>query len=365
MKKKYLILVVIVATVFILSSCNPLIQHKYSSDNVIPIYTKDATIIVYFTAPPNDCGLEDKLVSFLDTAESTIDMAIYGLNEYHDQVVNELIKKKNEGVKVRIVTDNEAIKEYSDDFGKLKNAGIPIVSDASGVYSDSIMHNKFVVVDNRMVWTGSTNFTDNGFIGNYNNSLTIVATEVALLYDKEFSQMFVDKKFKTDKKALSGTFDIDGTKLEVYFGPKDKLMSKIIDEVKTANCSVSFDIFTFTYRELADELILKKSICKGVFDSWQTDSTYSQYDYLKSNGVNVKKDGLYPTDGYPGSGLLHNKVMIIDENTNSDPLVITGSANWTRSVENRNDENLLVIHSKKFSKLYYKNFLKIFNQGVN
>jgi phosphatidylserine/phosphatidylglycerophosphate/cardiolipin synthase-like enzyme len=354
----FLVIILVVFSIFLLSSCNPLVNNNYTDNDNFESLTGNSTILVYFTNPPNDAGLADRLVDFMDTAKATIDMAIYGLDEKDDQIVNELIKKKDEGVKVRIVTDTDSLEKYNDDFDKLKNEGVTIVSDNM----DHIMHDKFVVVDNNKVWTGSTNFTDNGFDSNYNNSITIFATAVALLYDKEFNQMFVDKKFEYNKAPLYGEFNINGTKLEVYFGPKEKIMNQVLDEVKTANYSIDFDIFTFTYKSLADSLINKKSMIKGVFDSWQSESSYSQYNYLKDNGVDVKKDGL--KDSY-GGGLLHNKVMIIDEGTDSDPVVITGSANWTNSVENYNDENMIIIHSKKISKLYYNNFLTIYNKGVN
>jgi phosphatidylserine/phosphatidylglycerophosphate/cardiolipin synthase-like enzyme len=360
MKVRYFLIFVLALSIFLLSSCNPLLlkQNNFNEDQYSYFPTHGATIIAYFTDPPYNNNLAQKLVNFIDTAQSTVDIAIYGLYEKDDQVVNELIKKNKSGVKVRVVTDADSLTTYKDDFDKLKSNGINIVSDNEGIESGYIMHDKFVVVDNNKVWTGSTNFTDNGFDNNYNNSLTIFATAVALLYDEEFNQMYVDKKFKTAKNPLNGFFDIDGTKIEIYFGPKDKLIDHVLDEVKTADYSINFDIFTFTYKSLANELITKKAITKGVFDSWQSESKYSQYNYLKNNQVDVKKDGL-------SYGLLHNKVMIIDEGTDSDPVVITGSANWTNSVENYNDENMIIIHSKKFSKLYYNNFLTIYNKGVN
>jgi phosphatidylserine/phosphatidylglycerophosphate/cardiolipin synthase-like enzyme len=44
--------------------------------------------------------------------------------------------------------------------------------------------------------------------------------------------------------------------------------------------------------------------------------------------------------------------MIIDDHT-----VITGSFNFTKSAEEKNAENLLIIDSKPLAKQYYDNFL--------
>ena len=125
-KISFLVMILVVSSIFLLSSCNPFINNNYF-DGQYP--TNSSTILVYFTNPPNDAGLADRLVDFMDTAKLTIDVAIYGLNEYHDQVVNELIKKKDEGVKVRVVTDTDSLTKYKDDFDKLKNNGINIVFD--------------------------------------------------------------------------------------------------------------------------------------------------------------------------------------------------------------------------------------------
>ena len=49
--------------------------------------------------------------------------------------------------------------------------------------------------------------------------------------------------------------------------------------------------------------------------------------------------------------IAHNKVMIIDGET-----VITGSFNFTKAAEERNAENLLIIHDKKLAERYAENW---------
>ena len=43
---------------------------------------------------------------------------------------------------------------------------------------------------------------------------------------------------------------------------------------------------------------------------------------------------------------MHNKVIIID-----DRIVVTGSYNFTYFAENRNDENVLIIHSPEIARI--------------
>ena len=49
--------------------------------------------------------------------------------------------------------------------------------------------------------------------------------------------------------------------------------------------------------------------------------------------------------------IAHNKVMVIDSG-----VVITGSFNFTKSAEERNAENLLVIRSPELAKIYSVNW---------
>jgi phosphatidylserine/phosphatidylglycerophosphate/cardiolipin synthase-like enzyme len=45
--------------------------------------------------------------------------------------------------------------------------------------------------------------------------------------------------------------------------------------------------------------------------------------------------------------------MIIDEQ-----IVVTGSYNWTNAAENRNAENLIIIHQPDVARQYNENFQK-------
>jgi len=58
---------------------------------------------------------------------------------------------------------------------------------------------------------------------------------------------------------------------------------------------------------------------------------------------------------------MHNKYMVIDQGApDSDPLVWTGSHNWSAGADNENDENTLVIHDATIANIYYQNFVTLF-----
>jgi hypothetical protein len=67
------------------------------------------------------------------------------------------------------------------------------------------------------------------------------------------------------------------------------------------------------------------------------------------------------------NGIMHHKYMVVDQDAPaSDPLVFTGSHNWSAAADNDNDENTLIVHDAIIANIYYQNFVKRFveNDGV-
>lgn len=102
--------------------------------------------------------------------------------------------------------------------------------------------------------------------------------------------------------------------------------------------------FSFTNEDIAEALITKNNLdIRGIVDSGQASSRFSQFKKLQEFGVGIKKD----SNKYK----MHNKVFIIDNQT-----VATGSFNPTLSADTRNDENLLIMHDKKIADAFLKEF---------
>ena len=98
-------------------------------------------------------------------------------------------------------------------------------------------------------------------------------------------------------------------------------------------------MLTLTRDDLGDAIVeLNQSFFVnpiGVIE--QINTTGSEFDNLISNGVQ--------TYAHDVSGDCHHKYAIVDHSeVGSDPLVITGSHNWSSSAENVNDENTVIVH---------------------
>ncbi|PIU83527.1 MAG: hypothetical protein COS68_03540 [Elusimicrobia bacterium CG06_land_8_20_14_3_00_38_11] len=240
------------------------------------------------------------------------------------------------------------------------------------------VHNKFCVIKDSSVWTGSWNPTDNETYQNNNNVIVVRSTAVAEIYKNEFVEMYNNNRFGSTKTLTSNngkTEYINGVKVKIYFSPYNSPTvggtNKVIaNEIKGTNLipsakeKVSFCLFSFTtnsddsqiYDSLVD--VMKQGVeVYGIFDITQTDSQ-STYAKLRSAGACVTYDANASNINYN----LHHKFGVIDPFT-TNAKVITGSHNWSNNANTVNDENTLIIYSTGIAKVYYEEFQKLYLQA--
>ena len=295
-------------------------------------------IRIYFsqTSGSYNGGIDEIMVSDIQSATKSIYLAIYEMT--NDKFKNALIDAFQNGVNVVIMTDDDH--KDDEDMVDLKNAGIPVYDDDKS----ALMHNKFMILDEKILWSGSSNYTYYGFYRNNENDIRIEDENIAKYYKKQFDELIT--KNITPSVYLSSSVDI-------YFSPEDDFKDKLIDLIDSANSNIYFLIYAFTDKDIADALIraYNRGVdVKGVFDEDFNSNQYSKYDYLKNAGLDVKLDG--------NSFLLHDKVMIFDKKT-----VVTGSYNFTLSANNDNAENSLIIKSQTIYNKYEEEFEKIYEEA--
>ena len=294
-------------------------------------------------------GMETALLTLINNASTSLDLAIYGLNR--QSVIDALIAAHNRGVTVRVVGDDEAATvSYQPYYQMLTAAGIPIVTDTS---LSIIQHNKFLVVDGQTVWTGSTNWTDTGFTLNANNSIVITDTTLAAVYTTEFTEMWNGsfQGAKTDNTAH--LFNYNGIRLESYFSPTDLVAFEVWDELAQADETIHFAMFFWTDALLTNRVIERLAdgvAVSGMFDQLVEANGSSGDEAMCAAGARIGIES--------SAGKLHDKFAIIDVN-GSDPTVILGSYNWTASGSYSNDENTLIIHDAVLAQAYYAEWQRL------
>ena len=344
----------ILCLVIILGACGPkpatwldpvpsITPAGYSSPNQL--------FSVYFTAIANDNfrgGPDRLLADSLDDARHQIDAALYDLNLW--TIRNALIRAHERGVVVRMVVEEDS--QDRPEIQDLIAAGIPVVADQA----KGLMHNKFFIIDQSEVWTGSMNMTMNGAYRHLNNLVRIRSTLVAENYTSEFEEMFLDGFF--GEIVLDNTphpvLTIDSIQMETYFSPDDSTAERMIELILEADKTIDFMFYSFTSDAIADALIYQASqgiLVRGVVDAYQERSGQgSEYERLSDHNLEVHLDAY--------SEKMHHKVIILD-----DKIVITGSYNLTQSAKTINDENTLVIHSEEVAEIYSNEFEWIFKEA--
>jgi phosphatidylserine/phosphatidylglycerophosphate/cardiolipin synthase-like enzyme len=163
--------------------------------------------------------------------------------------------------------------------------------------------------------------------------------------------MFTQGKFgkKSPRATPYPQLTVGDVGVECYFAPEDDVYKEIEAEIGNARASIDFMAFSFTSRNLAEAMVKRRRDgvrVRGIFDTQQAASRYSQDEYLAGKGATIYLDG--------NPRAMHHKAIVVDGQT-----VVTGSYNFSKSAEEKNDENVLIIHSAEIAKEYAGEFERL------
>ena len=258
------------------------------------------------------------------------------------------------------------------------------------------MHNKFAVVDGTWVFTGSWNFTINDtygseanrtagvLSGHTNHAVELRSEDLADEYTGEFEEMWGSTTATPDHSAsnfhgrktdnTTHSVTVGGKTVEVYFSPSEGALGRVVDAVdEDADLSAHFCIYAFSDQALTDALKVKWEgsasestgtltgfDVQGVMESgywnqyWSASMDMTARDGDPDQSTKWNNKAVVYFDGE--DSLLHHKYMILDVNSASDPMVVTGSMNWSANGDDTNDENTLIIHDAAIANQFYQEF---------
>jgi phosphatidylserine/phosphatidylglycerophosphate/cardiolipin synthase-like enzyme len=310
---------------------------------------------VYFTDPSDPAsaqstgGPDEYLVRAIDAARLSVHAALYSLTL--NNVREALIHAHRRGIDVRLVMESDNLD--SDDPQRIKAAGIPILGDRR----QGAMHDKFMVIDRTDVWTGSMNYTVSGAYRDNNNLIRIISAELAEDFESEFDEMFRDDRFGPDvgQTTPDPKVQVSGALLEVYFSPDDRVEAQLVRLLDTARSSIRFLAYSFTSDELGAAVTRAAAagiIVAGVMDEDQSKSNVgTELPAFRLAGLDVRLDG--------NPGQMHHKLFIVDEE-----VVAVGSYNFSRSANETNDENVIIIHNPALAQQYLDEFERVYELAV-
>jgi len=286
----------------------------------------------------------------------------------------------------------------------LNDAGIPTIDRL--LKSKGLGHNKFVVISGangpRAVWTGSTNWSTTGLCTQINNGLLIENADVAKLYRKQWDSLRDASPPETepagfpealvDANDKSHSFTVGGAKVTVWFTRTSdgRDMDALRDIINGAKQTILFLMFTpgtqglhtLAGRRANDKDMYVRGVVstlgtakgdtgKNVLDVSLVSSgqkfTPDHYTVVQPQGIGGS--GLGPWIGEVtrktflsqiGHAIVHSKVLVVDP-LSDDPVVVTGSHNFSAPASEKNDENLVVVRGHSaLAKAYAAHVMSVY-----
>jgi phosphatidylserine/phosphatidylglycerophosphate/cardiolipin synthase-like enzyme len=325
------------------------------------------------------------------------------------------------GVDVQIIFDAK-VNEYTDKKGEFhpsfprednretqKEVGLPKVRiHLREARTSSIAHNKFMVLlrgasrKATEVWTGSTNISDGGIFGQTNVGHWVRNADVAAKFE-EYWNLLKDDPGGTDDddrstvrqknaklySAVEGINDVPLALNDIpkgtttVFSPRTGLdvLEFYFDLVLKANLSSAItlafginqdfkkELQTRTFEDHIIFMMLEKKDApttrnretfvainakNNVYQAWGSYLEDPLYQWTRE--TNTRKLQLNQHVSY-----VHSKFLLMDP-LSADPIIVTGSANFSAASTNSNDENMLIIRGdQRAADIYFTEFNRIFN----
>jgi len=358
--------------------------------------------------------LKNALIAFIAQARKDDSLFACFYEFRYKEVVLAFKAAIDRGVQVHIIIDAKKNKEQfprDDNLQTIQAAGIPakhiIRREAN---QNSIQHNKFIVCVKgkaqvpTAVWTGSTNVSEGGIFGQTNVGHWVRDEQTAKQFkeywdilrsdpggapgDTRAEALAKNKAFKqavvaiqqdiapdalaTIPRSITPIFSprLSSTMLQTYaelldssdeysaitlaFGINDVFKRLLADN--TAKDQITFMLLEkkdqpkpgqskkFTYLTAGNNVY-------QAFGSYIKDPLYQWTKEINNQLLQLNQHVLY----------IHSKFLLVDP-FGDEPIVVTGSANFSTASTTSNDENMLIIKgNKRVADIYFTEFNRLFN----
>jgi len=98
-------------------------------------------------------GITEEIIRQIDNAQEYIDIAIYSFT--YEPFAGAIVRAKRRGVKIRILMDKGQAEGKYSVYQFLLGNDIAVIQDRHA----GIMHNKIAIIDGRILFTGSYNWS--------------------------------------------------------------------------------------------------------------------------------------------------------------------------------------------------------------
>jgi len=334
-------------------------------------------------------GLFEALTKFIgraakaDAADYTLRAMLY---EFHYLPVGQAFAgARDAGADVAIRYEAQSYKDENEAMIAAAGIGDICIPQKS---RDGIRHNKFIVLIHQgtpiAVWTGSTNISAGGIFGHSNVGHAIWDQGIAQRYLEYWTRLanptVTRKPLVTANLAIEPTPAHDAEpptdRMLTLFSPRDEKeviptlhwYADVMGSAQRIMCMT----FAFNLDTVFRDVLLRddETLRYAVFDKSIDSATEDQID-ATGNTVIAAGAKLEPGDletflgehltGFNHNLYIHDKFMLVDP-LGTDPIVVTGSANFSRPSQVDNDENMVVVRDQeRVADIYFGEFMRIFD----
>ncbi len=251
-----------------------------------------------------------------------------------------------------------------------------------------IRHNKFIVLIHKdkpvAVWTGSTNISAGGIFGHSNVGHAIWHEGLARNY-LDYWERLADADV-TREPLVAENLKVEPTPKPKSLPPADRMLTLFSprDNRKTVKTlhwyadlmgsasRILCMTFAFNLDDFFRDLLVQsgETLRYAVFDKNLEADVEDQIDQVRNTviaaGAKLAKGDMENFIGENLTGFnrnmyIHDKFMVVDP-LGDDPIVVTGTANFSRPSQYANDENMVVIRGdRRVADIYFGEFMRIFD----
>jgi len=335
-----------------------------------------------------------RLIELLDQANTNgwhVYAALYELDD--DRLIAALVKL---GKRAHVILANGSEKKKPNDGNQAAAAqlGSSVELTRRMLWSAGLAHNKFLVVCDDAsrpvaIWTGSTNWATTGLCTQMNNAILIEDATIAQAYLEQWQRLHADEQVDATGKAhhflaplmtandqaKSGGGGAAGDCTIWFTRTSDRrdirAAADVINGAREAILFLMFEPGSNGLRQVVEARMTpgtatydRALYIHGVVNTLHPrggkadvtmvargNTRHLDLRILEPQGVNAnlaewakevtRQDFLIGQGGMIGHAIIHSKVIVVDPFSN--PVVITGSHNFSAPASESNDENLLII----------------------
>ncbi|MBW8009967.1 MAG: phospholipase [Chloroflexi bacterium] len=150
----------------------------------IPVHNIEGTQVEVYFSPEDDT--DDRIIELIDRAEESIYFMAFSFTS--DPIAEALLRADARGVYVAGIFETSQASNTGGEFFQMADLGLPVELDGNPKF----MHHKVIIIDSRIVITGSYNFSASAEERNDENTLILHNADIAELYLAEFRRLLVD-----------------------------------------------------------------------------------------------------------------------------------------------------------------------------